>query len=317
MVAWIFLCHASEDKAQVREVYHRLRAIEGFKPWLDEKDLLPGQEWAREIPRALQASDFILIFFSRNSVAKRGYVQREMKLALDDWQEISEGTIHTIPVRLDDCDVPGPFRHYHWANLFEPNGFDQIIRAIHTEIAKRSGAEPEPNDRKRERMAEKFSQEGEEIGGMANNSVGTTVILIRHADRTSSTNPDPPLNTKGMVRAQKLIHVLGQSGIMTIYHSHFTRSKQTADPLAAQLPGIATQQIDDALAIKNHILANHAGQAVLVIGHSDTVPQLINHLSGDHMPVINESEFDNLFIVTLTDTGGASITRLKYGEPTP
>jgi TIR domain len=59
MVAWIFLCHASEDKAQVREVYHRLRAIEGFKPWLDEKDLLPGQEWAREIPRALQASDFI------------------------------------------------------------------------------------------------------------------------------------------------------------------------------------------------------------------------------------------------------------------
>jgi hypothetical protein len=87
--------------------------------------------------------------------------------------------------------------------------------------------------------------------------------------------------------------------------------------LAAQLPGIATQQIDDALAIKNHILANHAGQAVLVIGHSDTVPQLINHLSGDHMPVINESEFDNLFIVTLTDTGGASITRLKYGEPTP
>jgi len=78
-VARIFLCHASEDKAQVREVYHRLRAIAGFEPWLDEEDLLPGQDWAREIPRALQTSDFILIFLSRNSVAKRGYVQREMK----------------------------------------------------------------------------------------------------------------------------------------------------------------------------------------------------------------------------------------------
>jgi hypothetical protein len=59
IVARIFLCHASEDKTQIREVYHRLRAIDGFEPWLDEEDLLPGQEWAREIPRALQASDFI------------------------------------------------------------------------------------------------------------------------------------------------------------------------------------------------------------------------------------------------------------------
>ena len=130
MVARIFLCHASDDKAHVREVYHRLHAIEGFEPWLDEEDLLPGQEWAREIPRALQTSDFILIFLSRTSVAKRGYVQREMKMALDAWEELPEGTIHTIPVRLDDCDVPEQFRRYHWANLFEPSGFDRIVRAI-------------------------------------------------------------------------------------------------------------------------------------------------------------------------------------------
>jgi formylglycine-generating enzyme required for sulfatase activity len=138
-VARIFLCHASEDKAQIREVYHRLRAIDGFEPWLDEEDLLPGQDWAREIPRALQTSDFILIFLSRNSVAKRGYVQREMKLALDAWQELPEGTIHTIPVRLAEYDVPESFRRYHWANLFEPNGFDRIVCAICAELAKRHG----------------------------------------------------------------------------------------------------------------------------------------------------------------------------------
>lgn len=144
-MARIFLCHASEDKAQVREVYHRLRAIDGFEPWLDEEDLLPGQISEREIPRALQTSDFILIFLSRNSVAKRGYVQREMKLALDAWQELPEGTIHTIPVRLDECEVPESFRHYHWANLFDPNGFDRIVRAIRAELAKRQGTEPEPS----------------------------------------------------------------------------------------------------------------------------------------------------------------------------
>jgi formylglycine-generating enzyme required for sulfatase activity len=143
-MARIFLCHASEDKAQVREVYHRLRAIDGFEPWLDEEDLLPGREWAREIPRALQTSDFIVIFLSRNSVAKRGYVQREMKLALDAWQELPGGAIHTIPVRIDACDVPESFRRYHWANLFESNGFDRIVRAIRAELAKRFGTTPSP-----------------------------------------------------------------------------------------------------------------------------------------------------------------------------
>ena len=55
-MARIFLCHASEDKPQVREIYHQLKAIEGFEPWLDEEDLLPGQLWEREIPLALQTS---------------------------------------------------------------------------------------------------------------------------------------------------------------------------------------------------------------------------------------------------------------------
>jgi TIR domain len=150
-VARIFLCHASEDKAQVREVYHRLRTIDGLEPWLDEEDLLPGQDWTREIPRALQQSDFILVFFSRLSVAKHGYVQREMKLALDALQELPEGTIHTIPVRLDDCEVPAAFQPYHYANLFAPNGFDHIVRAIRAEIAHRSGSplppSPQPSPR--------------------------------------------------------------------------------------------------------------------------------------------------------------------------
>ncbi len=99
-MARIFLCHASEDKPQVREVYQRLQA-EGFEPWLDEKDLLPGQLWEQEIPKALRASEFILIFFSQHSIGKIGFVQNEFKLALDAWQQIPPGMIHTVPVRLE------------------------------------------------------------------------------------------------------------------------------------------------------------------------------------------------------------------------
>jgi hypothetical protein len=110
---------------------------------LDEEDLLPGQEWAQEIPRALKNSDFILIFLSRTSVARRGYVQREMKMALDAWEELPVGTIHTIPVRLDDCDVPEPFRRYHYANLLDPRGFDRLTQAIQTGLTQRPGFAPQ------------------------------------------------------------------------------------------------------------------------------------------------------------------------------
>ena len=132
-MAQIFLCHASEDKPQVREVYKRLQA-EGLRPWLDAEEILPGQLWEHEIPKALKASDFILIFFSQHSVSKRGYVQRELKLALDAWQEIPEGSIHTIPVRLDDCTMSEQFRRFQWVNLFEEGGFERIVRAIRTAL---------------------------------------------------------------------------------------------------------------------------------------------------------------------------------------
>jgi formylglycine-generating enzyme required for sulfatase activity len=177
-VARIFLCHASEDKAQVREIYQRLRAIDGFEPWLDEEDILPGQEWAREIPRALQTSDFILIFLSRTSVAKRGYVQREMKQALDVWQELPEGTIHTIPVRLDDCDVPEQFRRYQYANLFDPNGFDRIVRAIRAELAKRSVPESPPILEPPLRAPESPVTPDTAFESMLTNSIGMEFVMI-------------------------------------------------------------------------------------------------------------------------------------------
>lgn len=135
-MAKIFLCHANEDKLQVREVYQRLKA-EGFEPWLDEEALVPGQLWDQEIRRALRSSDFILIFFSQNSVAKRGVVQREMKLALEAWEESPEGQIHTIPVRLDNCQIPDQFRKFQWVDLFGDTGWERLIRAIRLGLEQR------------------------------------------------------------------------------------------------------------------------------------------------------------------------------------
>jgi hypothetical protein len=78
----VFLCHASADKPAVRELYQRLRAA-GFEPWLDEEDLLPGQDWQYEIPKAVRQSDVVIVCLSRGSITKAGYVQKEIKFALD------------------------------------------------------------------------------------------------------------------------------------------------------------------------------------------------------------------------------------------
>ena len=150
---------------------------------------------------------------------------------------------------------------------------------------------------------------------MASTPLVTTIILIRHGERNAPTptNPDPHLNAAGKARAKELIHIFGQSGIKAIYRSHFARSKETAQPLANHL-GLSAIEMDEALQIKNDILANHTGQTVLVIGHSDTVPDIINRLGGANLPIINDSEFDNLFVVKVFGPGRTSMTRLKYGD---
>lgn len=133
----IFLCHASEDKTQVIEIYKNLKKI-GFNPWLDKIDLLPGQEWDKEIRKVLKEAQSVIIFFSNNSVLKRGYVQKEFKLALDILQEIPEGQIFIIPTRLDDCQIPDSFKYIHYVDLFQKGGFDSIVKAIQHSFASKS-----------------------------------------------------------------------------------------------------------------------------------------------------------------------------------
>lgn len=129
----VFLCHASEDKPIVRELYNRL-SKDGINIWLDEEKLLPGQDWQLEISKAVKNSEAIIVCLSSRSVNKAGFVQKEIKLALDVAKEKPEGTIYFIPVRLDECPVPDTLKIYHWVNLFEDRGYEKIKQALQTRI---------------------------------------------------------------------------------------------------------------------------------------------------------------------------------------
>ncbi len=124
-----FLCHAFGDKPRVRELYAKL-AASGVEPWLDEKNLLPGQDGSREFARTVRRSDVILVCFSRMSVTKAGHVQKEMRLALEVADEQPEGNVPLILLRLEDCEIPERFRHLQYVDLFDEDGYEKLLNAL-------------------------------------------------------------------------------------------------------------------------------------------------------------------------------------------
>ncbi|MCW5982424.1 MAG: TIR domain-containing protein [Bryobacteraceae bacterium] len=125
----VFLCHTSGDKKEIRNLYLRLKA-DGVDPWLDEENLLPGQDWKCEIRNAVSTSDVVLVCLSSRSIHKPGYVQKEIMFALDTADEQPENTIFVIPLRIEECEVPDRLSRWQWVDLFAPSGYGRLIRAL-------------------------------------------------------------------------------------------------------------------------------------------------------------------------------------------
>ncbi len=126
----VFLCHSSQDKPIVRELYQRLNAEGWIDPWLDEEKLIPGQDWDLEIEKAVEASDIVIMCLSKSSVTKEGYIQRELKFAMDIALEKPEGSIFVIPLRLDDCQVPRRLRSLQYIDYFPVNKKDLAYQRL-------------------------------------------------------------------------------------------------------------------------------------------------------------------------------------------
>lgn len=137
----LFLCHSSSDKPAVREFYRRL-CNDDFDPWLDEENLLGGQEWEPEIKKAVRTADVVLVCLSHSSITKEGFVQREIRFALDVAEEKPEGTVFLIPVKLEPCDVPERLRKWHWVDLSEETGYEKLLRALQSRASALGAAIP-------------------------------------------------------------------------------------------------------------------------------------------------------------------------------
>jgi formylglycine-generating enzyme required for sulfatase activity len=130
----VFLCHASADKPAVHKLYRYLRS-KGMEPWLDAENLLPGENWELEIPKALFNSDVILVCLSKNSVNKEGYIQKEITFALDKALEKPEGMIFVIPAKLEECNIPQRLNRFQWVDLYREDGRKRLMLSLNKRAA--------------------------------------------------------------------------------------------------------------------------------------------------------------------------------------
>ncbi len=149
----------------------------------------------------------------------------------------------------------------------------------------------------------------------------TTIIFVRHAEKELNVGEDPGLSDAGRRRVAELTRQLVDSdvvaGIDAIYATPFKRTQETAQPLAEALDvPINTYDAADRETVLETILKNHKGKIILVVGHSDTLPELIANLGASKkVPPIVEMEYDNLYIISIPWFGKTKTIRLRYGQP--
>jgi hypothetical protein len=125
----VFLCHCSEDKPMVREIDRVLKS-NGFQPWLDEDDIFPAHLWDREIKEGLRSSHAVIVCLSNMFVRKEGYVQKELRYAIDIANEKPEGVVFLIPVRLENCEILPSLADLQFIDWFKLDGPEKILRAL-------------------------------------------------------------------------------------------------------------------------------------------------------------------------------------------
>ncbi|AOW12539.1 hypothetical protein LPB72_15940 [Hydrogenophaga crassostreae] len=139
----------------------------------------------------------------------------------------------------------------------------------------------------------------------------TTVLIVRHGEKLNpnSNASTEPLSTAGQARAQALREALLRSGLTAIYATSATRTRDTVAPLAAAFR-LPTQLYSSPAALASEVLAQHAGDVVLVAAHSNTMATVANAF-GAALPTASIADFDNLYVVSVAG-GTTSAMNLQY-----
>lgn len=143
----------------------------------------------------------------------------------------------------------------------------------------------------------------------------TTIILVRHAEKELDGSKNPALTKEGAVRAIELAYILREEPIAAVFSTDYERTLKTAEPTAQfhELPVQKYLPQNQELFLEN-VLRQYQGKTVLIVGHSNTVPMMLNTLTGKNYLGIKDYVYNDLFIVTGIRKGEGKTLHLKYGK---
>ncbi|MCP4687290.1 MAG: TIR domain-containing protein, partial [Desulfobacterales bacterium] len=119
-----------EDLTEAKTLYRDLKD-KGVSPFLEQKDLLPGQHRDNTVNKAIRESDYFIALLSSKSVAKRGFIQKRLKTGIRIFEEFCDTDVFIIPVRLDDCELPGAMASLAHVDIF-PSYADCLSKILQT-----------------------------------------------------------------------------------------------------------------------------------------------------------------------------------------
>jgi 2,3-bisphosphoglycerate-dependent phosphoglycerate mutase len=148
------------------------------------------------------------------------------------------------------------------------------------------------------------------LSSLASAHAATVVVLVRHGEKVDDTR-DAALAEKGKARARALADLLKDAGIDEVYSTDFARTRETARPMAERISRpVVIYGADDLDGLAKR-LREREGRA-LVVGHSNTTPELVRLLGGDPGPPIEDGEYDRLYVLVLSRSGATTTTILRF-----
>jgi len=222
----VFISYAREDIETARKLYHDLKHA-GITTWMDKEDILIGENWKIAIRQAIKESSYFIALLSSNSLSKKGYVQKELKMALDIFGEMPVSEIFFLPIRLDDCHpLDEQLQDINWGDLFPSyeEGFQKILRVL---SQKRQDGNIPDSPQTEEDVPDKKEADQKEL-------------LKNQPLKTESSEEKPVTNSQNKRNltardAEKSVLVSGDRNVINIIHQYEPDQKKTEQDEVVEL----------------------------------------------------------------------------------
>lgn len=147
-----------------------------------------------------------------------------------------------------------------------------------------------------------FAQEDTVTDSVAEKNVVTKIILLRHAEKEKDGSKDPKLSKEGMLRAEKLNFMLSDFSIDKLFATAYIRTQKTLGVVSKSRNISITNYDARDKNFAKQLVKNEMGKTIIVAGHSNTIPALVNALiKEDKYKDLSEEEYGKLWILTFSN----------------